>query len=89
MQVYAIIESMKKYITSKPDTMGGAPCIVGTRIPVDVILYRLKEGNTLKDLHKMYPWVEMEKFEGVLEELARKVNKINYDKTVPQTQTAA
>lgn len=60
---------MKKYISSKPDIMGGAPCIVGTRIPIEVILYRLKEGCTLKDLHKMYPWVEVKKFEGVLEEL--------------------
>lgn len=42
---------MKKYTTSKSDVMGGAPCIAGTRIPVNVILYRLKEGNTLKDLH--------------------------------------
>lgn len=82
-------DSMKKYITSKPDVMGGAPCIAGTRIPIDVILYRLKEGNTLKDLHKMYPWVELEKFEGVLEELANKVNKFSYDKTVSQTQASA
>ncbi|OGE27508.1 hypothetical protein A2867_01385 [Candidatus Daviesbacteria bacterium RIFCSPHIGHO2_01_FULL_40_11] len=80
---------MRKYITSKSDIMGGVPCIVGTRIPIDVILYRLKEGNTLKDLHKMYPWVGLEKFEGVLEELARKVNKFSYDKTVSQTQTTA
>ena len=80
---------MKKYITSKPDVMGGMPCIIGTRIPVEVILYRLKEGNTLKDLHKMYPWVEIEKFEGVLQELASKVNKLNDDQTGLQTQASA
>ena len=80
---------MKKYITSKSDIMGGAPCVVGTRIPIEVILYRLKEGYTLKDLHKMYPWVEMEKLEGVLEELAHKVNKFSYDKTLSQTQATA
>jgi len=80
---------MKRYITSKSDVMGGAPCIVGTRIPIEVILFRLKEGYTIKDLHKMYPWVELKKFEGVLEELARKVNKFSYDKTVSQTQAAA
>lgn len=80
---------MKKYITSKPDIMGGTPCIVGTRIPVEVILYRLKEGNTIKDLHKMYPWVELKKFEGALEELASKVHKLKDDQTVLQTQAAA
>ncbi len=80
---------MKKYITSKSDVMGGTPCITGTRIPVEVILYRLKEGYTLKDLHKMYPWVELKKFEGVLEELASSVHKLKDDKTVLQTQASA
>ena len=80
---------MKKYITSTPDIMGGEPCIVGTRIPVEVILYRLKEGYTLKNLHKMYPWVEMEKFEGVLNELASKVHQLKDDQTISQTQTIA
>ena len=80
---------MKKYITSKPDVMGGDPCIIGTRIPVDVILYRLKEGYTLKDLHKMYPWVSLKKFEGVIEELASKVNQLRDDQKVFQTQIAA
>lgn len=80
---------MKKYITSKPDILGGIPCIVGTRIPIDVILYRLKEGYTLKDLHKMYPWVELKRFEGVLEELASSINKLKDDKTVLQTQASA
>ena len=80
---------MKKYITSDPEIMSGAPCIAGTRIPIEVILYRIKEGRTLKDLHKMYPWVELKKFEGVLEELARKVHKLEDDQTVSQTQTSA
>lgn len=69
--------------------MGGDPCIIGTRIPIDVILYRLKEGHTLKDLHKMYPWVSLEKFEGVIEELASKVNQFRDDQKVFQTQIAA
>lgn len=79
----------KSYILSTPDIMGGAPCIAGTRIPIEVILYRIKDGKTLKDLHKMYPWVELKKFEGVLEELASKVHKLKDDQTVLQTQTSA
>ena len=78
-----------KYITSKHDIMGGTPCIAGTRIPVDVILYRLKEGYPLKDLHKMYPWVSLKKFEGALEELAGVVDKLGNDKKVFQTQITA
>lgn len=79
---------MKKYITSKHDIMGGSPCIAGTRIPIDVILYRLKEGYTLKDLHKMYPWVSLKKFEGVLEELASKIERLSDDQKIFQTQVA-
>lgn len=81
---------MKKYITSKPDIMGGAPCIVGTRIPIDVILYRLKEGISVKELYKMYPWVEKGKFEGAIDEvveLTHKLAKNHNDKKVSQTQT--
>lgn len=78
---------MKKYIISKPDIMGGAPCIMGTRISIDVILYRLRDGYTIKELHKMYPWVELKTFEGVLEELAGKINKLQDDQKISQAQT--
>lgn len=79
---------MKKYITSKPNVMGGAPCIVGTRIPMEVILYRLKEGVSIKELYRMYPWVDKGKFEGALKELADKVYKLSDDQEVSQTQAA-
>ena len=75
---------MKKYITSKPDTMGGTPCIVGTRVPVDVILSLLKQGYTLKKIDKMYPWVGMYKLEGVLDELAGKLTNERDDQTILQ-----
>lgn len=61
---------MKKFIASKSDVMGGAPCITGTRVPVDVILSLIKQGYTLKKIDKMYPWIGMHKLEGVLDELS-------------------
>lgn len=61
---------MKRYITSKSDVMGGAPCIAGTRVPIDVILSLVKQGYTLKKIDKMYPWVGMYKLEGAFDELA-------------------
>jgi uncharacterized protein (DUF433 family) len=57
-----------KYITSTPDIMGGAPVIRRTRIPIDVILYRLKEGYTLEAIHAMYNWVDMKSLEGAIDE---------------------
>lgn len=75
---------MKKYITSKPDVMGGAPCIIGTRVPVDVILSLLKQGYTLKKIDKMYPWVGIHKLEGVLDELSGRLTDGKDDQTVLQ-----
>lgn len=60
--------SAMRYISSTPDIMGGAPVITGTRIPIEVILYRLKEGHTLDELHQMYPWVERSTLEGAIDE---------------------
>jgi uncharacterized protein (DUF433 family) len=59
---------MAKYITSDPQIMGGAPVIKGTRIPIEVILHRLKEGTTLQELHEMYSWVDMKTLTGAVEE---------------------
>jgi uncharacterized protein (DUF433 family) len=64
---------MGKYITSTPNIMGGAPVIKGTRIPIEVILYRLKEGNTLAAIQKMYSWVEMKTLAGAVDEAIRTV----------------
>ena len=41
---------MKKYITSNPDIMGGAPVIAGTRVPIARILYLIKDGLTLEQI---------------------------------------
>lgn len=79
---------MKKYITSKSDVMGGAPCIVGTRVPIDVIVSLLKQGYTLKKIDKMYPWVGTEKLAGALDELVDIVHD-EAKKTLLQAQTTA
>ncbi len=42
-------------ITSDPDTLGGKPCIKGTRISVDIILEWLASGATLPEIIKSYP----------------------------------
>lgn len=76
---------MKKYITSTPNIMGGAPVIAGTRIPIAVILYRLREGYTINDLHDMYPWVPLKKLEAVLNELAEKMTYSPNGQKVLQT----
>jgi len=61
---------MKQYIVSNPHILDGEPVIVGTRVPVVEILLLLKEGHTLHHIQQMYPHVQIETFERVLEELA-------------------
>jgi uncharacterized protein (DUF433 family) len=43
-----------------PDVMGGKPVVAGTRIPVELIVRKLSEGATERDLHDAYPALEPE-----------------------------
>jgi uncharacterized protein (DUF433 family) len=42
-------------IISDPKVMLGKPVIKGTRITVEIILKKLAEGATVKDILEMYP----------------------------------
>ena len=64
---------MRKYIVSDPNIMGGAPVIKGTRIPIEVILHRLKEGNSIEKIHQMYSWVDLKTLTGAVEEAIQTV----------------
>ena len=68
-------EKCMKYISATPDIMGGAPVITGTRVPIEVILYRLKDGYTLDELQEMYNWVEMQTLEGAIDEAISYIGK--------------
>ena len=46
---------IKEWIEVKPDVMLGKPVIKGTRIPVELIVRKLGEGATLKDILDGYP----------------------------------
>jgi uncharacterized protein (DUF433 family) len=71
-----------KYITSTPDSMGGAPVIQGTRFPINVILYRLKEGYTLKAIHAMFKLVDLKTLEGAIDEASLLVSTTFHAKKV-------
>ena len=59
---------MTPFITSDPQIMGGEPVITGTRTPIEVILYRLKEGNSIAAIYAMYPWIDEQTLSGAIEE---------------------
>jgi uncharacterized protein (DUF433 family) len=62
---------MNKYIVSDPNILGGTPVIAGSRIPIEVIFYRLKEGCSVEDIHMMYDWLDRDILEGAIEEAIR------------------
>lgn len=64
-----------KYIASTPDIMGGAPVVAGTRVPIEVILYRLKDGYTLDELQEMYNWVDRKTLERAIDEAISYIGK--------------
>jgi len=51
------------HIHSDPDIMGGVPVIRGTRIPVQLVLSRIADGDSLDDLVADYPEVPLAAFE--------------------------
>lgn len=80
---------MKKYISTDPKIMGGAPVVVGTRIPIARILYLLKEGQTIKEIQEGYPWVPVKKLKGAVSELIDQLSSSEDATKVLQTQVAA
>lgn len=75
----------RSYITTDPKILGGTPVVAGTRVPIDIILYNLKEGYTLSDIHDMYRHISIDTLKKVLAEIAHKLSSItSHDKTLLQ-----
>ena len=47
-------------IAIDPGIMGGKPCIKGTRIPVDLILRYLDDGQSVEDILEAFPGLTAE-----------------------------
>jgi len=65
--------SMSKYITVDKTIMSGAPVIKGTRIPIERIMFLLKDGYNIDAIHQEYPWVDVETLQGVMDEISQSV----------------
>ncbi len=63
-----------KYIVSNPRILSGKPVIAGTRVPVDQILFLLKDGYTIEAIHDFYPHVSTAIISGTVNEAARFIN---------------
>ncbi len=56
------------HITQNPNVMSGAPCFVGTRVPVATLFDNLKDGATLNQFVEWFPGVTLEQVKAVLKE---------------------
>ena len=52
---------MQNPIHSDPETMGGTPVFVGTRVPFETLLQYLEAGDTLDEFLDEFPTVSREK----------------------------
>ncbi len=50
----------KEHIESNPQILFGKPVIKRTRVPVDLILEKLSEGETADNILSSYPHLKME-----------------------------
>ena len=66
---------MNKYIVSDPNILGGKPTIIGTRIPIDQLLFLLKEGFTVEAINQEYPQLSIKTISDTVEEAAHLINK--------------
>ena len=80
---------MTKYIVSDPQIMGGEPVIIGTRVPIEVILHLLKQGYPLEVIHDDYPQISLETLSGAIDEAIEVVTTSLHAKRISQTQTAS
>lgn len=60
-----------KYIHSDPDILGGELIIKNTRVPLQRILFLLKDGYNLDAIHEEYPHIDKHTLNGALDELEK------------------
>jgi uncharacterized protein (DUF433 family) len=63
------------WIVSRPDLLGGKPCIRGTRISVDFVLELLASGESREAILAAYPSVTEEGLEAALRFAAERVRE--------------
>ncbi|MEO8231221.1 MAG: DUF433 domain-containing protein [Ignavibacteriota bacterium] len=80
----------ENYIISNPEIMMGKPTIAGTRITVELILERLKAGDSISQIISSYPLLNEEKIKAtlfwelkiILNEVKEKLKEVYKDELV-------
>ena len=59
--------SLLERIVTDPKVMAGKPVIKGTRVPVDLIIHRIAQGETVENLLEDYPKMTRQDVRAALE----------------------
>jgi uncharacterized protein (DUF433 family) len=73
-----------KRIIVDPRIMVGKPVIRGTRIPVDAIIHRIAQGETIEEIVENYPKITRQDVKAALEYAERLVRG---EDVMPQTKS--
>ena len=55
-------------VVSDPEILGGTPCFLGTRVPIDSLIDYLEAGDSLDEFHDNFPSVSRKATIAALEE---------------------
>ena len=62
-----------KYISSDPQIMHGKPCIIGTRIPVSLIVSMIADGMSITTILREYPSLTKDSIKAALKYASQSV----------------
>jgi len=62
----ALDEGWKRWVRTDPAVLSGVPVVVGTRVPVAIVLGSLAAGLTVDEVRAHYPTVSAEAVRGCL-----------------------
>lgn len=76
--------SNEGWIISRPELLGGKPCVRGTRLSVELILELFASGGTAAEILKRYPQLTAEALSSVLQYAAQALkNEVVWDVKIP------
>ncbi|MDO8631976.1 MAG: DUF433 domain-containing protein [Phycisphaerales bacterium] len=68
----------RKRISVDPNIHHGDPCILGTRVPVSVIVGSMADGDGFDEILASYPQLRLEDLQAALHYAAEAVNRFDY-----------
>jgi len=63
------------YIITNPNILGGAPVVVGTRIPASRMVHLLGQGYSIEQIQEVYPQLTKKIITGVIGTIAESAEK--------------